>query len=190
MLVAHHLRARLAALEAAGRIVGEIVLVPVANPIGLAQRDLRPVGPLRAGHGEISTAHYADLSSAVAAVSRPARRRRRAPTSRTIRAALREAADALPAHRAREPAAARCSASRSMPTSCSTCTATSRPRCTSTPRRRCGRQASRWPLLGARGGAARRGLGRQPFDEACSAPWWHAGGALPRPAHPARPASP
>ncbi len=37
MLVAYHLRATLAAAEARGEIAGEIVLVPVANPIGLAQ---------------------------------------------------------------------------------------------------------------------------------------------------------
>ena len=38
MLVAHHLRALLTAADAAGLIRGEIILVPVANPIGLAQR--------------------------------------------------------------------------------------------------------------------------------------------------------
>ncbi|MYM70058.1 deacylase [Pseudoduganella sp. FT55W] len=37
MLVAQFLRTELAALEAAGKISGEIVLVPAANPIGLAQ---------------------------------------------------------------------------------------------------------------------------------------------------------
>ncbi|MGV7209421.1 succinylglutamate desuccinylase/aspartoacylase family protein [Oxalobacteraceae bacterium A2-2] len=37
MLVAQFLRRELEALEAAGRIPGEIVLVPAANPIGLAQ---------------------------------------------------------------------------------------------------------------------------------------------------------
>ena len=37
MLVAQHLRSQLAALELAGKIPGEIVLVPVANPLGLAQ---------------------------------------------------------------------------------------------------------------------------------------------------------
>jgi len=37
MLVAWALRRRFAALEAAGRIRGEIVVVPVANPVGLAQ---------------------------------------------------------------------------------------------------------------------------------------------------------
>jgi len=40
MIAAHHLRERLMALEAEGRIKGEIVLVPSANPIGLAQRVL------------------------------------------------------------------------------------------------------------------------------------------------------
>ena len=40
LLVAHHLRERLSALEAEGRIRGEVVLVPVANPIGLTQRSM------------------------------------------------------------------------------------------------------------------------------------------------------
>lgn len=37
LLVAHHLLAQLSALEAAGQIQGQVVLVPMANPIGLAQ---------------------------------------------------------------------------------------------------------------------------------------------------------
>ena len=37
MLVAVHLRELLEAIEAAGEVLGEVVLVPVANPIGLAQ---------------------------------------------------------------------------------------------------------------------------------------------------------
>ncbi|MGL4576127.1 MAG: succinylglutamate desuccinylase/aspartoacylase family protein [Burkholderiaceae bacterium] len=37
MLVLHHLRTLLATLEGAGQIKGEIVLVPSANPLGLAQ---------------------------------------------------------------------------------------------------------------------------------------------------------
>lgn len=40
MIAAHHLRERLIALEAEGKIKGEIILVPSANPIGLAQRVL------------------------------------------------------------------------------------------------------------------------------------------------------
>ncbi|WP_067064752.1 succinylglutamate desuccinylase/aspartoacylase family protein [Roseateles chitosanitabidus] len=37
MLVAHHLRTLLAELDEAGAVPGEIVLVPMANPIGLSQ---------------------------------------------------------------------------------------------------------------------------------------------------------
>ena len=37
LLVAHHLRLQLQALEDAGQISGEVVLVPYANPLGLAQ---------------------------------------------------------------------------------------------------------------------------------------------------------
>lgn len=40
MIAAHHLREKLTALEAEGRIKGEVILVPSANPIGLAQRVL------------------------------------------------------------------------------------------------------------------------------------------------------
>ena len=39
MLVAHHLRQRLLKLEQSGQISGEIILVSVANPIGLAQSE-------------------------------------------------------------------------------------------------------------------------------------------------------
>lgn len=37
MLVLHHLKQKLAALEARGELLGEVVVVPVANPIGLNQ---------------------------------------------------------------------------------------------------------------------------------------------------------
>ena len=36
MLVAHHLRSLLDRAEAAGALAGEVVLVPAANPIGVA----------------------------------------------------------------------------------------------------------------------------------------------------------
>src|SRR4051812_3068159 len=37
MLVSQFLRKRLIALEAAGKLAGEVILVPAANPIGLSQ---------------------------------------------------------------------------------------------------------------------------------------------------------
>jgi hypothetical protein len=98
LLVAHHLRARLAELEAAGRVAGEIVLVPVANPIGLAQRVLQAVeGRFDLASGENFNRHYADLFDTVA--SRVEGRLTSAPTPNValIRDALREAAAALPA---------------------------------------------------------------------------------------------
>ena len=98
LLVAHHLRERLAALEAEGRIVGEVVLVPVANPIGLAQRVLGAVeGRFDLTSGENFNRHYADLFDTVV---RRVDGRLTADAARNvalIRAALREGAEALPA---------------------------------------------------------------------------------------------
>lgn len=63
MLVAHHLRQRLAAADAAGQIHGEVVLVAVANPIGLAQRlDHKPMGRFEFNTSENFNRHYPDLA--------------------------------------------------------------------------------------------------------------------------------
>ncbi len=69
MLVAHHLRAALEAADAQGLISGEVVLVPVANPIGLAQRlDHKPMGRFEFDTSENFNRQYPDLASAVAPV--------------------------------------------------------------------------------------------------------------------------
>ena len=66
MLVAHHLRALLEAAEAAGQIHGEVILVPVANPLGLAQRvDHKPMGRFDLDTSENFNRHYPDLARAV-----------------------------------------------------------------------------------------------------------------------------
>ena len=66
MLVAHHLRALLDAADAAGQMLGEVVLVPVANPIGLAQRvDHKPMGRFDLDTSENFNRHYPDLAKAV-----------------------------------------------------------------------------------------------------------------------------
>lgn len=66
MLAAHHLRALLEAAEAAGQLLGEIVLVPVANPIGLAQRlDHKPMGRFELDTSENFNRHYPDFASAL-----------------------------------------------------------------------------------------------------------------------------
>ncbi|MFM2036303.1 MAG: hypothetical protein RL459_1568, partial [Pseudomonadota bacterium] len=66
MLVAHHLRSLLQAEEDAGRLSGEVVLVPVANPIGLAQRvDHKPMGRFELGSSENFNRHYPALAQAI-----------------------------------------------------------------------------------------------------------------------------
>jgi predicted deacylase len=66
MLVAHHLRSLLQAAEAAGQLIGEVVLVPMANPIGLAQRvDHKPMGRFELDTSENFNRHYPDLAKAV-----------------------------------------------------------------------------------------------------------------------------
>jgi uncharacterized protein len=97
LLVAHHLRALLAALEAEGRIVGEVVLVPVANPIGLTQRVLQAVeGRFDLASGENFNRHYADLFDAVATRVQGQLTFDASHNIALIRDALREAAAALP----------------------------------------------------------------------------------------------
>ncbi len=62
MLVMHHLIALLEAAEAAGRMRGEVVLVPVANPIGLSQQLLHGgIGRFEAGSGENFNRGYPDF---------------------------------------------------------------------------------------------------------------------------------
>ena len=66
MLVAHHLRALLEAADAAGQMLGEVILVPVANPLGLAQRvDHRAMGRFDLATSENFNRHYPDLAKAV-----------------------------------------------------------------------------------------------------------------------------
>jgi len=63
MLAAYHLRPMLEALDAAGCIQGEIILVPVANPIGLAQRlDHKPMGRFEFNSSENFNRNYPDFA--------------------------------------------------------------------------------------------------------------------------------
>ena len=66
MLAAYHLRALLDAADANGKILGDITLVPVANPIGLAQRlDHKPMGRFELDTSENFNRHYPNLANAV-----------------------------------------------------------------------------------------------------------------------------
>ena len=98
ILVAHQLVRQLEALEQRDAIVGEIVLVPFANPIGLVQNlfgqhqgrfDLRDGGNFNRG--------YADLSAKAAESLRETLTQDRQENTRLIRRALRDAATSLQA---------------------------------------------------------------------------------------------
>ncbi|MBV1777279.1 succinylglutamate desuccinylase/aspartoacylase family protein [Burkholderiaceae bacterium DAT-1] len=64
MLVLHHLRTLLLEAESHGRMKGEVVLVPVANPIGLAQTVLRGrIGRFDLDSGQNFNRSYPDFFS-------------------------------------------------------------------------------------------------------------------------------
>lgn len=66
MLVAHHLRSFLQRADEDGRLLGQVLLVPAANPIGLAQRvDHHAQGRFEFGTSENFNRHYPDMADAV-----------------------------------------------------------------------------------------------------------------------------
>jgi uncharacterized protein len=67
MLVAQHLRQRLQALEEAGQLLGEVVLLPACNPIGLAQQVWgRLQGRFELASGQNFNRHYPALADGAA----------------------------------------------------------------------------------------------------------------------------
>jgi hypothetical protein len=174
MLVAHHLRQRLQALEAAGRLLGEIVVVPVANPIGLAQSVLRsPQGRFDLHSGENFNRHYPALTSPVLAAVEGRLGGDAQANARLVRAALREALQAQPEDT--ELASLRktllglaCDAEVVLDLHCDAESLTHL--YTGTPL---------WPqveplarLIGAQATLLALESGDNPFDEACSQTWW------------------
>jgi predicted deacylase len=98
MLVAHHLRQRLNVLQAQGRVRGEIVLVPAANPVGLQQSLVgTALGRFDLASGENFNRHYADLTDTVARAVQGQLGPDAQANVACVRAALREAVAALPA---------------------------------------------------------------------------------------------
>ncbi len=96
MLVMHHLMNLLDAAEAAGRMRGEVVLVPVANPIGLAQGLLYArIGRFEAASGENFNRGYPDYLSAIGPTVEARLGDDAAANRTTIRAAMRAHIDAV-----------------------------------------------------------------------------------------------
>jgi predicted deacylase len=98
LLVAQALRTRLLELEAAGQLIGDIRLVPFANPIGLAQQLLgQAQGRFDLGAGINFNREYSDLSTGIAAGVAGRLGDDGQANQRIVRAALAQAAAALPA---------------------------------------------------------------------------------------------
>lgn len=96
MLVAHHLRKRLDALDAEGKIHGEIIVVPVANPVGLAQTLLHSqVGRFEMATGENFNRHYPAMYPDIAERVAPKLGADAASNARTVRDAMLGQLDAL-----------------------------------------------------------------------------------------------
>ena len=174
MLVAHHLRQRLAALESAGSLKGEVVVVPVANPIGLSQSVMRRyVGRFELASGQNFNRHYPALFAPVRDLVDGRLGDDEALNAGLIRAAMREVVAALPA--ADELSAQRrtlmglaCDAEVVLDLHCDSEALTHL--YTGTPL---------WPqaeplarLIGSHASLLALESGDNPFDEACSQTWW------------------
>lgn len=95
MLVAEHLRGLLEAAEARGEVLGEVVLVPMANPIGLSQTVMHhQVGRFELGSMENFNRHYPDFFNLVKDVVAEQLGPDAEANKRTVRAAMRQALDA------------------------------------------------------------------------------------------------
>ena len=98
LLVAQQLRRQLQALEAAGQLLGEVCLVPVANPLGLAQQLMgQHQGRFALRDGVNFNRGYSDLAAPAAAALQGRLSDDEATNTQAARAALQAAADALPA---------------------------------------------------------------------------------------------
>lgn len=184
MLVAHHLRRRLATLEEAGRLKAEVVVVPVANPIGLGQSVLRRwVGRFELASGQNFNRHYPSLLEPVSGQVAGRLGDDAEANAAIVRAAMREALAALPA--LDEGGALRrtllglaCDAEVVLDLHCDSEALVHL--YTGTPL---------WPqceplarLIGARATLLAQESGDNPFDEACSQTWWQLRERFP--AHP------
>jgi uncharacterized protein len=92
MLTLHHLRGLLQSAERRHLLLGEVVLVPVANPIGLDQTLLHtPLGRFDLASGENFNRNFPQLASKVAQAVRAQANVSMPPTLEQLRSALLEA---------------------------------------------------------------------------------------------------
>jgi predicted deacylase len=106
MLVAWHLKQRLLELEQHGRLRREIILVPVANPVGLEQVLLdAPLGRFELQSGENFNRNFVDLSDSIGDQIEGHLNDDPAHNLALIREYLRRGLDAHPAHTPCNPSA-------------------------------------------------------------------------------------
>jgi predicted deacylase len=173
LLVAHHLRRRLAEIEARGALRGEIVLVPFANPIGLSQRVLQSVeGRFDLASGENFNRRYADLVPRACELLVPQLGRGAQPTVAMVREALRQACSELPARTELD------SLRRTLLGLAIDADVVLDLHCDNEAVLHLYTTPELWPdveplarLMGARAVLVAEGSGDEPFDEACSLVW-------------------
>ena len=96
VLVLHHLRAMLAQAEAEGKLQAEIVVVPMANPIGLAQTFMHDqLGRFDFATGSNFNRSYPDLAEKLLPLVRDALSDDAAQNQRVIRAGMLQLLDAV-----------------------------------------------------------------------------------------------
>ncbi|WP_397532920.1 succinylglutamate desuccinylase/aspartoacylase family protein [Roseateles sp.] len=174
MLVAHHLRKRLDALEAEGRLRGEIVLVPMANPIGLSQFLLHGhLGRFESCSGENFNRHYPDLAAIAGAVVESELGPDLEHNVRVVKRALHAAAKAAPADTELQ------SLRRTLLSLSADADIVLDLHCDAQATMHLYTETPCWPeceplaaYLGAQVTLLAQDSGDQPFDEACSQPWW------------------
>ncbi len=174
MLVAAKLQSRLDALEREGRLLGEIVLVPVANPIGLAQWiDHSHIGRFDLRTAENFNRHYPDPSDDAARQLEGRLGQDAAENVAQIRAALKSCLERQPA--ATELASLR----KTLLTLAIDADVALDLHCDAEALMHLYTATPSWPeveplarYLGARASLLEMESGDFPFDEACSRPWW------------------
>lgn len=175
MVVTRHLLDRLAALDGQGRVTGEVVLVPMANPIGLDQMLLGGhVGRFDLATGVNFNRAFASLADAVSAGLRPGELGPDAGANRdVIRSALVAAAQAL------QPRTEADALRRTLLCEAIDADIVLDLHCDSEAVMHLYTTPACWPLgvadlaarLGAKAAFLADAAGGDPFDEACSTPW-------------------
>jgi len=174
LLVAHYLRAQFAQLESEQKLNCEVVLVPVANPIGLAQwLDHTHIGRFELSTAENFNRHYPDIADAVANLIADKLNDDAAHNQRVIREAMRTALHQL------TPKTELASLRHTLFTLAADANIMLDLHCDAEAKLHLYTGSPLWPMVeplarytGAVATLLETTSGDNPFDEACSRTWW------------------